>query len=108
MVNWAGLLVPALLVTVTSKVPSVAEGPIENVAEICVALTTLTPLMVISDEPVDTVEPDRKPVPVSVTAMFAPGEPEGGAMPVSVGAVGAFKVNVTGPLVPPAVVTVTP
>jgi hypothetical protein len=106
-VNGTPLPVPPAVVTVMLLVPVAAVPEIVNVAVICVAFTTVTPLTVIPLLPGLTVAPLTKFVPVRVTGTAVPCSPLFGLTDVSVGAGGRFTVNGTPLLVPPAVVTVT-
>ena len=99
-------LVPPDVVTVTLAAPVVALAAMTNVAVICVALTTVTLFTVTPELLTLTVAPATKFVPVNVTGTLFPAVPLVGLMEVRVGA-GGFTVNVTAPLVPADVVTVT-
>jgi hypothetical protein len=104
--NETGALAPAEVATVTLKFPNVALPAIVKVAVIWVELTTARLLTAMSGLVVDTVAPDTKFVPASVTVKLDPATPLLGAIEVSVGAPREM-VNGTAAVVPPGVVTVT-
>jgi hypothetical protein len=109
IVNATPLLVPAAVVTVTSRDRRVAPELTRNVAVIVVAFTTTTLLTVIDPPCTATVAGALKFVPTSVTATVAPRPPAFGAIELNVGfaTTGAFTVNTCAPLVPVLVDTVT-
>jgi hypothetical protein len=78
-------LVPFGVVTDTVRAPTAAVAPIVRVVAIVVGLTTVTGPTPISVPLTDTVAPDAKLVPVSVTGTAAPCTPDDGLMDVSVG-----------------------
>ncbi len=71
---------PPALTTLTPTVPV----PAGEIAVICVALLTVTPVAAVV--PNSTVLPEMKPVPVIVTLVAPPGGPVVGATTVTVGA----------------------
>ena len=85
-VKLAALLVPPLVVTVTSAAPVAAFAAIVNVAVICVSLTTVTPLTAIPALLTATLAPGAKSQPASVTENAAPGAPLAGLTVFNVGA----------------------
>ena len=85
-VKLAALLVPPLVVTVTSAAPVAAFAAIVNVAVICVSLTTVTPLTAIPALLTATLAPGAKSQPASVTENAAPGAPLAGLTVINVGA----------------------
>jgi hypothetical protein len=99
-------LVPPELETVTFRVPATAVELIVNVVVIDVEFTTVTGPTVTSALLVETVEPAVKFVPVSVTPTTVPCRPDAGLIDDSVGAAAPTE-NVTAPLVPPELETVT-
>jgi hypothetical protein len=107
-VNVTVLEGPPPVVTLTVLFPSAAPAVIVKVVLIVVEFaTTNAPWVTPVPEMVIAVAPVRL-VPVRVTARFVrPRTPVLGAIVVSVGAAGATTVNVTEPVVPPPVVTVT-
>jgi hypothetical protein len=106
MANVTGELVPAGVVAVTLKFPNVALAAIVKVAVIWVELTTATLLTAISGLVVETVAPEAKLVPASVTVKLEPATPLEGLIEESVGGPREM-VNGTAAVVPPDVVTVT-
>jgi len=102
-VKVAAPLVPPLVATVTLAAPSAALAPMLNVAVILVALTTATPLTAIPLLFVETVAPDTKFVPVSVTATLLFWTPLDGLTDVSVGGDGVTVTDLEDelPLVTP-------
>ena len=101
------VLVPPGVVTVTLCAPNAAVVAMLNVAVTVVSLTTVRPLTVTPAPEMLIAVVVASQVPVIVTGTLLPSTPEAGAIDVSVGGGGAFTVNVTALLVPPAVVTVT-
>ena len=86
-VNPTAVLVPALVLTLIEYVPVDADAPIDNVAWICDALTTLTPLTVTPEPPpIFTAAPDWKFEPVSVILTLLPCVPLLGEIALSTGA----------------------
>jgi len=108
-VNVTVLLVPPGVVTLTVWAPSVAVPEIVKFALIVVAFTTVRPLTVMPVAETFTAVAPVRLVPVRVTGSTrVPRAPDAGKIEVRVGAgVGATTVNVTLPLVPPGVVTLT-
>jgi len=100
-------LVPPGVVTVTFLAPRAALPPMAKLAVTEVALTTLTPLTVTPVPDTLTALVPVRFVPVRVTGTVAPCAPVLGLIVVSVGGGIVVTVNVTPPLVPPGVVTVT-
>src|SRR5207253_2819681 len=97
-------------VTVTFRAPSAAEAAMENVVVRVVVLDTFTVPTVIPLPLTPTaVDPATKFVPANVTPVVVPCPPATGSTDASVGTVEkpGTTVNVTDPLVPPGVVTVT-
>jgi hypothetical protein len=74
-------LCPSLLVTTTLVAPDECAGV---VAVIEVLLTTVTPVADVP--PIFTVAPERKPVPVMVTAVPPEVAPEAGEIELTFGA----------------------
>jgi hypothetical protein len=106
-VNVTGALLPLVVVTITLAGPVVALAAMVNVAVICVGPVTLTPLTATPGLLTETVAPERKLAPVRVTVdTVAPWGPLVGLIELTLGA-GGLTVNVTGGLVPLAVVTLT-
>jgi hypothetical protein len=107
-VNVCALLVPPAVVTVTLRAVVAAAESIMNVAVKDVPLETLT-VFPVTPVPliVTVVAPMMKLVPVKVTPGAAPTTPVFGETALRVGGAGR-TVNVCEPLVPAAVVTVTP
>jgi hypothetical protein len=99
-------LVPPEVVTATVTGPSAALGETENIAVICVKLTTTTLLTAIWGLLAATVAPLTNPLPVSVTGVSELGTNVPGLIEVNTGT-GGFTVNATVPLVPPEVLTAT-
>jgi hypothetical protein len=101
-------VVPPAVVTVTPWPPSGAPAAIWNVAVIVVLFVTVVAVTVIPVPGVTLIvlAPVMKFVPVSVTFTFVPAIPLVGVIAVSVGS-GGLTVNITVPVVPPAVVTDT-
>ena len=102
-------LVPFAVLTVSAYVPALAALAIVSVPVSVVEFETLIALGVMLEEftPI-VVPPVRKFVPVSVTLTAVPAVPLLGETDASVGAPSEEAIaNITAPLVPPAVVTVT-
>ena len=99
-------LVPPEVVTATVTGPSAALEETENIAVICVKLTTTTLLTAIWGLLAATVAPLTNPLPVSVTGVSELGTNVPGLIEVNTGT-GGFTVNATVPLVPPEVLTAT-
>jgi hypothetical protein len=98
------LVPPGLVVTVTVLAPSAAPTVITQFALTVVAVEPPVMLQVTPAPDIVTAVAPVKPVPVRVTGTTVPRAPEVGAIEVSAG---PSNVNVTPPLVPPGVVTVT-
>jgi hypothetical protein len=99
--------VPPGVVMVTVLAESVAPVVMVKVAVAVVELVTVKPLTVTPvPDTVREVAPVRF-VPVSATGTAVPRTPVLGAIEVTVGAGGAVTVNVTLPVVPPGVTTLT-
>jgi hypothetical protein len=104
-VNATVLLVPpGLVVTLTVLAPSAAPTVITQLALTVVEVEPLVMLQVTPVPDTVTAVAPVKPVPVRVTGTTAPRDPVVGAIEVRAG---PWRVNVTPPLVPPGVVTVT-
>jgi hypothetical protein len=106
------MLLPPLVLTDTLRSPSAAVASITKTAVRDVPLVTVTVPTVTPDvaKPVrvtvTVVAPAMKLVPVKVTVTVVPAAPLVGLKAVTVGDAG-YSVNVTAPLVPPAVDTLT-
>src|SRR5947209_2193482 len=103
MVKVTALLVPPVVVAVMVCAPVGAVAVIAKVAVICVAVMVGVPVTVTPAGRL-SVEPSRL-VPAMVAATLVPCTPVIGVMLVNTGT-GGLTVKVSGPLVPPAVVTV--
>jgi hypothetical protein len=93
--------------TATLFAPISALDAMVKTAVISVELTTMTSLTLTPMAPTKTVAGETKFVPVKITGTVVPVSPLLGLIDVKVGAGGAMA-KLTAPLVPPAVVTVTP
>ena len=90
---------PAAVVTVTLRAPSVARGGNGQRGGDLGGATTTTLLTVTPVEETVTVAPETKFVPVRVTGTWSPWTPLVGAMAVRVGAA-ALTVKMTAAVVP--------
>src|SRR3982750_890842 len=85
LVNQTGLLVPAVVVTLTERVFGASPAGMFRVAVIVAAFTTTTLVAVMSPPSTFTIEPGARFAPVKVIFTEVPAFPVLGVMDESVG-----------------------